>query len=75
MIVKKTTRRQCVGEKRAAAIGKLGDRISRARPRTPRPPRTIGRFAAARRSTASATSPGSGCMRPTFGRLHIAEVS
>jgi hypothetical protein len=41
---------------------------------TPRPPRMIGRFAAASRSTASATSSGSGCMRPTLG-WYIVEVS
>ena len=41
---------------------------------TPRPPRMIGRFAAASRSTASATTSGSGCMRPTLG-WYIAEVS
>jgi hypothetical protein len=34
----------------------------------------IGRLAAASRSTTSATTSGSGCMRPTLG-WYIAEVS
>src|SRR6516164_3695001 len=64
MVVEETARRQRVGEQGAAAIGELDHRIPRAGPQ----------HAAASRSTASATTSGSGCMRPTLG-WYIAEVS
>jgi len=70
MVVEETRAGKRVGEQGAAAIGELDHRIPCAGHSTPRPPRTIGRFAAASRSTASATTIGIGMHAPDFGLVH-----